>query len=89
MEDTGTLQAVTFLSHAGLVQRDRVLVLRTGSNYDQQRPGISAAESLAETKIGQYSAYVPALESAWRVGRVVVEEIVRGWGRYRDDSPGR
>jgi purine nucleoside permease len=87
MEDTGTLQALTFLSHAGLVQRDRVLVLRTGSNYDQQRPGISAAESLAETKIGQYSAYVPALESAWRVGRVVVEEIVRGWGRYRDHLP--
>jgi purine nucleoside permease len=89
MEDTGTLQALTFLSHAGLVQRDRVLVLRTGSNYDQQRPGISAAESLAETKIGQYSAYVPALESAWRVGRVVVEEIVRGWVRYRDHPPGR
>jgi purine nucleoside permease len=89
MEDTGTLQALTFLSHTGLVQRDRVLVLRTGSNYDQQRPGISAAESLAETKIGQYSAYVPALESAWRVGRVVVEEIVRGWERYRDHTAGR
>jgi purine nucleoside permease len=89
MEDTGTLQALTFLSHAGLVQRDRVLVLRTASNYDQQRPGISAAESLAETKIGQYSAFVPALESAWRVGRVVVEEIVRKWGEYRDHLPGR
>ena len=87
MEDTGTLQALTFLSHARLVQRDRVLVLRTGSNYDQQRPGLSAAESLAETKIGQYSAYVPALESAWRVGRVVVEEIVRGWREYRDHVP--
>jgi purine nucleoside permease len=57
MEDTGTLQALTFLSHAGLVRRDRVLVLRTASNYDQQRPGISAAESLAETKIGRYSAF--------------------------------
>src|SRR5581483_6389066 len=59
MEDTGTLQSLTFLSHAGLVDLNRVLVLRTASNYDQQRPGISAAESLAETKIGQYSAYLP------------------------------
>ncbi|MGA2600276.1 MAG: purine nucleoside permease, partial [Bryobacteraceae bacterium] len=86
MEDTGTLQALTFLSHAGLVRRDRVLVLRTASNYDQQRPGISAAESLAETKIGQYSAYLPALESAWRVGHVVVEEIAAHWDRYRAPS---
>ncbi|HEV3200446.1 MAG TPA: hypothetical protein VGZ73_21225 [Bryobacteraceae bacterium] len=44
----------------------------------------SAAESLAETKIGHYSAYLPALEAAWRVGRVVVEELVADWGEYRD-----
>src|SRR5205085_6631619 len=56
MEDTGTLQALTFLSRAGRADIHRVLVLRTASNFDQQRPGISAAESLAETKIGQYSA---------------------------------
>ena len=87
MEDTGTMQAITFLSKAGRVDRDRVLVLRAASNYDQQRPGISAAESLAETKIGHYSAYIPALESAWRVGRVVVQEIVQHWERYRRSLP--
>ncbi len=88
MEDTGTLQALTFLSHAGRADLDRVLILRTASNFDQQRPGISAAESLAETKIGQYSAYLPALEAAWRVGRVVVEEIADHWDRYRQHVPG-
>jgi purine nucleoside permease len=87
MEDTGTLQALTFLSHAGRVDLNRVLVLRTASNYDQQRPGITAAESLAETKIAQYGAYRPALEAAWRVGRVVVEEIARNWTKYRDRLP--
>lgn len=87
MEDTGTLQALTFLSHACRVDLDRVLVLRTASNYDQQRPGITAAESLAETKIAQYGAYRPALEAAWRVGRVVVEEIAGNWTKYRDRLP--
>jgi len=87
MEDTGTLQALTFLSKAGRVDLERVLVLRTASNFDQQRPGITAAESLAETKIGQYSAYQPALESAWRVGHAVVAELVRNWSRYRDRLP--
>ncbi len=84
MEDTGTLQALTFLSKAGAVDLNRVLVLRTASNFDQQHPGITAAESLAETKIGQYGAYLPALEAAWRVGHVVVEELTNHWSRYRD-----
>ena len=88
MEDTGTLQSLTFLSNAGRVDLKRVLVLRTASNYDQQRPGISAAESLAETKIGQYGAFYPALEAAWRVGHTVVEELVQHWDRYRMSVPG-
>ena len=87
MEDTGTLQALTFLSKAGRANLNRVLVLRAASNYDQQRPGHSAAESLAETRIGRYSAYLPALEAAWRVGRVVVEELVSHWERYEGRTP--
>lgn len=87
MEDTGTLQSLTFLAKARRVDRERVLVLRTASNFDQQRPGITAAESLAETKIGSYAAYLPALESAWRVGRIVVEEISANWPKYRDHAP--
>ena len=87
MEDTGTLQALTFLSKTGRIDLNRVMVLRAASNYDQQRPGITAAESLAETKIAQYSAYRPALEAAWRVGHVVVEELSRHWPKYRDNVP--
>jgi hypothetical protein len=49
---------------------------------------MSAAESMAETKIGHYSAFIPALEAAWRVGRVVVEELAGHWERYRQRSPG-
>jgi purine nucleoside permease len=87
MEDTGTLQSLTFLNKAGRVDLNRVLVLRTASNFDQQRPGITAAESLAETKIGHYSAYLPALEAAWRVGHVVVEELAVHWARYEQTLP--
>ena len=89
MEDTGALQSLTFLSNAKRVDLRRVLVLRTASNYDQQRPGVSAAESIAETKIGQYGAYLPALDSAWRVGHAVVEELTKHWERFEDHPPGR
>ena len=60
MEDTGTLQSLTLLSQAGRVNLDRVLVLRTASDFDQPPPGMSPAESLAATKIGHYVAYLEA-----------------------------
>jgi purine nucleoside permease len=87
MEDTGTMQALTFLDAAGRADKRRVLVLRTASNFDQQRDGITAAESLAETKIGSYVAYLPALDAAHRVGSAVVQALVRGWSKYREALP--
>jgi len=63
------------------------LVLRAASNYDQQRAGLTAAQSLAETKIVSYVAYLPALEAAFRVGRVVVDELVQHWDRYSNRPP--
>lgn len=84
MEDTGTLQSLTFLSKAGRVDINRVMVVRTASDFDQPVPGRTAAESLAANKIGKYTAYYPALEAAWRVGRVVVNKLVTEWPQYRD-----
>lgn len=87
MEDTGTMQSLSFLHAAGRVDQRRVLILRTASNFDQQRDGITATESLAETRIGSYVAFQPAIDAAHRVGSVVVNELVRNWLRYRDRLP--
>lgn len=75
MEDTGILQSLTFLAAAGRVDFARVLIARAASNFDQQREGISAAQSLAETKVTTYSAYLPALENASRVGSRILHEL--------------
>lgn len=85
MEDTGVLQSLTFLAKARRVDVNRVMVLRTASNFDHL-PQITAAESLAQ-KLRKYTAYQPALESAWRVGSVVVRNLVQNWKRYRDVLP--
>ena len=87
MEDTGTLQALTFLAKAGRVDVNRTLVLRSASNYSMQYEGISAAESLSGEKKGGYSAFLPSLEAAYRVGQPVVAELVAGWERYADELP--
>ena len=87
MEDTGTLQSLTFLTAAHHVDINRVMVLRTASNFDQQRDGLTAAESLADTKILKYSAYIPSLEAAYRVGHVVVDTLVNNWPQTRTHTP--
>jgi purine nucleoside permease len=79
MEDTGTLQALTFLSQAGRADLSRVLVLRTVSNYDREAPGSTPAESLKGLVFGSYSAYLPALEAAQIVGGKVVRYLVEHW----------
>jgi purine nucleoside permease len=88
MEDTGTLQSMTWLARAKRADVNRVLVLRTASNFDMQWPGATAAESLSGEKLGAgYSAYLPALEAAHAVGSRVVHELVQNWERYEAAVP--
>ena len=46
MEDTGTMQALTNLAKAGRTDLNRVLVLRTASNFDSPPPGILPSGSV-------------------------------------------
>jgi len=87
MEDSGTLQALTFLNQAGRVDLRRVLVLRTVSNFDREPPGTTPAESLKSLAAGNYSAYFPALEAAEKVGDKVVREIVAHWDERETKLP--
>jgi purine nucleoside permease len=87
MEDTGSLLSLQFLAKAGKVDPERILVLRTVSNYDQQPAGIDAAQSLARQRIGAYGAYLPSLEAAYTVGHTVVAELLRNWKTYQIQPP--
>ncbi|HEY1496493.1 MAG TPA: purine nucleoside permease [Candidatus Solibacter sp.] len=87
MEDTGTMQAITFLGNAGRADPGRVLVLRTVSNYDREAPGSTPAESLKGLVFGSYSAYLPALEAAQIVGDKVVRYLVEHWAACESAIP--
>jgi purine nucleoside permease len=87
MEDTGTLQALTFLDQDGRADLKRVLVLRTVSNYDREAPGLTPAESLKDMAGGKYAAYMPSLEAAERVGDKVVRDIVEHWTERESSLP--
>jgi purine nucleoside permease len=87
MEDTGTLLSLKYLAAAGRVDYNRVLVLRTVSNFDQQPLGMTAPDSLARQRIGTYSAYLPSLEAAYSVGHTVVAELLKNWPKYASTVP--
>jgi purine nucleoside permease len=87
MEDTGTLQSLQSLASAGRIDLNRVMVLRTVSNFDRQPRGMSAAESLAKQRIGAYAAYLPSLEAAYKVGHTVVDELLTHWPQYERVIP--
>lgn len=87
MEDTGTMQALTYLDAIGRVDVARAMVLRAGSNYTIQPLGMSAAEHLLAENEG-YSGMRASLESLYLVGSKVIDELLSNWGRYKTDSPG-
>jgi len=88
MEDTGTMQALTFLGAAGRIDLHRVLVLRTVSNYDREAPGETPADSLKRMAAGNYPAFRESVEAAQIVGEKVVRDIVQHWDERAAKIPG-
>ena len=82
MEDAGIVSSLHALARAGRVDRERLLILRTASNYNVPPEGVGAAASLAGEMRQGFTAYEPALEAAYRVGSAVVREIVEQWSSW-------
>lgn len=87
MEETGTFQSLTYLDAIGRADKDRVLVLRAGSNYTMPPPGVSAADYLLRENEG-YAGLNAAMESLYLAGSVVVDELLGNWDRYATKPPG-
>ena len=53
-----------------------------------QPPGVSAAENLIRETKG-FAGLDASLENVYRVGSVVMEEVLENWDRYRTEIPGQ
>jgi len=79
-EDAGFMQSLTFLAQVHKVDLNRVLVLRTASNFDMPPPGETPAQMLAaEAQPGSLSAYRQSVDAAYAVGSVVVRKLASQW----------
>jgi purine nucleoside permease len=84
MEDSGTMTALHRLARVNKVDKDRVLILRTASNFTVPPPGKAATWSATAEYPDKGLA---ALEAAYRVGSVVVKELVANWDKYQNELP--
>jgi purine nucleoside permease len=83
MESQTLASTMYVLSRSGLVDLNRVMVLRTASNMTQPPPGTSPTASVGDEGPGQ----VVAFEANYRVGAPVVHELLTHWDQYRDRIP--
>jgi purine nucleoside permease len=84
MEDSGFMAAIERLAPMHRVDPNRVLVLRTGSNFSMQRPGDKPEDSLNDHHIGTGVA----VKSAYLVGSTVLHKILANWDTTYATIPG-
>ncbi|SDG67788.1 Purine nucleoside permease [Vibrio xiamenensis] len=80
MEDNASLTALKRGAEAGKLDFSRVLVMRTGSNFDREAPKQTPAQSLSSKSGG----YMPAVTNAYRVSNTLAEKIVSDWAQWKD-----
>lgn len=73
MEDTGSLCALRHLSECGLADLNRVLLLRSVSNFSAPPPGVDAITSLTGGEgEASYPGFLPALENGYQAASRVL-----------------
>lgn len=80
MEDSGTLHAIGHLHGIGLANRDRVLLLRTVSNFTHPPPGECPTEHFNDENT--FPAFDIALENGYRVATALLDSILENWEDY-------
>ena len=80
-EDQGILDVLDIFAREGRVDLNRVLVLRTASNYTREPDGLDSRVRFAP------GGSTAAFEAAYLVGAPVVKALIAGWDRYATTTP--
>jgi len=86
-EDTGIMQALTYLAKGGRADLNRVLILRAASDYTLAPPGMSAADFMVKESQDNFPGTPAALDSLYRVAAPVAQALADHWSQTRDAPP--
>jgi purine nucleoside permease len=82
--ESQTYQAeMRVLGKQGFVDLNRIMVLRTASNFSEPPPGVPVTASIGDEEPGQVAAF----DSNQRVGSPVLHELLTHWTRYENSIP--
>jgi purine nucleoside permease len=82
-EDNATLTALKRGADAGLLDFNRIAILRTAADFDREPPGEGAAESLTAHTGG----FLPSVANAHRVAARLAQAIVDDWATWSAGPP--
>lgn len=74
-EDNALLEALLRGAKDELVDFSRIIIMRTGSNFDRQYPGQTAAEN----RFGDSGGFAPAVANIYIAGVKVIQGILDEW----------
>ncbi|KAK3080434.1 hypothetical protein LTS18_001416 [Coniosporium uncinatum] len=77
-EDNGTLEALIRGAKAGLLDFARIIVMRTGADFDRPFPGLDPTVNLFYTETLQ-GAFGPSVANIYLAGIKIVEGILNNW----------
>lgn len=87
-KDATFMQAPAFLSQVHTVDINRVMIVRSASNFTAPAPGQTSAKLLgAIENHSEPSALMESTTSAFDTTSVVVNELARNWSIYRNRIP--
>src|SRR5271163_964696 len=73
---------------SGLVDLNRVAVLRTASNFDRPYPGETAWHSLCGCgPEGSSGGYEPAILNLWAASAPFIKDVVAHWPKWKYGVP--
>ena len=85
-EDNATLTALTRAAHAGLVDFQRIAVLRSGSDFDRPYPRQGVLQGL-HAQLSIPDAFHLATVNLERAGMPLVDDISHHWDRWQNGLP--
>ncbi|KAM0749609.1 purine nucleoside permease [Meredithblackwellia eburnea MCA 4105] len=85
-EDNATLESLVRADKAGLADYSRIIILRTGSDFDRAPPP-SANLTAYEAFEAEQGGFAPAIANLFIAGWPVVKEIAYDWDAWKDGTP--
>jgi purine nucleoside permease len=84
-EDNSSVEVLVRATAAGLLDRSRLLILRTGADFDRPYPGQPVSDALVN--YAEQGGFLPAINNLFNAGSPWVLDVVARWESWRAGVP--